>query len=120
MRIQIDAQNWVEVKDVSQLTKADRNAVNEFIVSEYDPTTGRLIMRASVDDRMSEALLKRIFVDWSLTTLPGPSIDPDFLDKLTLEQDEALRAGIQPHIEAIQGKNAPRPENPVPTQGSAS
>jgi hypothetical protein len=119
VRVAIDDSNWAEIKPVEELTRAHRKAVNEFLVSEYDPASGRLVIRASADDAMSAALLHLICTDWSLP-IHNPSMDKDSLDRLSLEQDEKLRAAIQPHINAIKGLNAPVPANEVPTKGSAS
>lgn len=119
MRVPIDDKNWAEIMPVEELTRAHRKAVNEFLVTEYDQSTGRLVIRASADDAMSAALLNLICTDWSLP-YHNPSMDPASLDKLSLAQDEALRLAIQPHILAIRGVNAPVPANEVPTRGSAS
>lgn len=119
MRVPIDDKNWAELTPVGELTKLHRTAVNEFLTSEYDPATGRLVIRASVDDQMAAALLHLICTDWSFPFAP-PSADPASLNRLTLQQDEKLREAIQPHINAIKGLNAPVPENEVPTPGSVS
>ena len=119
MRVAVDDKNWAELTPVEELTKVHRTAVNEFLTSEYDPATGRLVIRASVDDQMAAALLHLICTDWSFPFAP-PSADVSSLDRLSLKQDEALREAIQPHINAIKGLNAPVPENEVPTRGSAS
>ena len=52
--------------------------------------------------------------------LPPPSADISSLDRLSLDQDDALREAVEPHLKAIQGKNAPVAANPDPTAGSAS
>ena len=119
MRVPIDDKNWAEILPVEELTRLHRRAVDEFLVSEYDPATGRLLVRASTDDAMAAMLLNLICTDWSLP-YHNPSMDPASLDKLSLAQDEALRKAIQPHIDAIKGLNAPVPGNEVPTSGSAS
>lgn len=117
MRVDIGGGQWAEIKPVSELTRADRTAVNEAITYDTDGKT--LVYKASSDDNAAAACLARVCTDWSLP-LPPPCVDIKSLDPLSLEQDDALRASIEEHLKAIQGKNAPLQENPVPTPGSAS
>lgn len=120
MQVTLDsAGNWAQLKEVADLRRADRRAVNQAIVVETDPKTRAPIIRGSLDDDIADATLKHVVENWSLP-FPLPSADPASLDKLTLEQDDALRKAIQPHIDALQGKNAPTKENPDPTPASAS
>jgi hypothetical protein len=112
MRVPLDGQNWVEIKPVSELTRADRMAVNEVIV--YEKSEDNLILRASADDKAAGAVMARVITDWSFP-MGVPSVDPSSLDRLSLEQDDALRAAVEEHLKAIQGKNAPAPGNEVPT-----
>lgn len=114
-----NANNWVEVKDVLELRRIDRKAVNAAIVYEVNPETKMPIMRASMDDDISDAVLKTVVTNWSLP-FPLPSVDPASLDKLTLEQDNKLREAIQPHINALQGTGAPVKDNETPTAASVS
>jgi hypothetical protein len=118
MRIELPNGNWAEVKEISDLRRSDRRALNEAIVIET-AEGGHAIVRASLEDDMANAVLPSLVLNWSLP-LPLPSVKPDVLDLLTLEQDQALREGIQGHINALQGKNAPVPDNAVPTALSAS
>lgn len=119
MRVPIGGTDWAEIKPVEELTRADRVAVNAVICFEGDAVTGNPIVRASLDDDMATAILARVCTDWSLPLFP-PVKDVNGLDGLTLEQDDALRAAIQPHLEAIKGKGAPVKENEVPTPSSVS
>jgi hypothetical protein len=133
MRVQLDSANWADLKEVSDLRRGDRKAVNEKIVFEGDPATGRPVIRASMDDDMAEAVLEHVVTDWSLQ-LPLPAADPyrpasadgktpenpGCLSKLTLEQDDALREAIKPHLAAIRGETTPTKDNPDPTVASAS
>lgn len=117
MRIEIGDGQWAEITPVEQLTRLDRKAVNAAIV--FEQNGGSPVVRASMDDDMATALLARVCTDWSLPW-PPPAADPSSLDKLSLDQDDALRKAIQPHITAILGKNAPVPGNETPTPASAS
>jgi hypothetical protein len=94
-------------------------AVNDVIVYEGEPGTGRLIVRASADDHAAAAIMARVITDWSFP-IALPSLEPKSLDQLSLAQDTALRAAVEPHLKAIQGQDAPAKENAVPTAGSAS
>lgn len=116
-RIELGNGLTADIKEVSELTRADRVAVNDVITYDTDGKT--LVYRASSDDRAAGACLARVIVAWTLP-LPLPSIDPTSLDKLSLAQDDALRAAVEEHLIAIQGKNAPLEENAVPTPSSAS
>lgn len=117
MRVPLDGNQWAEIKPVSELTRADRVAVNDVITYDTDGKT--LVYRASSDDHAAAAILARVCTDWSLP-LPPPAVDITSLDKLSLDQDDALRASVEEHLKAIQGKNAPLQENPVPTASFVS
>ncbi len=98
MRAQIGEKDWAEITPVESLTRLDRKAVNAAIV--FEQGDGGAVVRASMDDDMADALLARVCTDWSLPW-PAPATEPSSLDKLTLEQDDALREAIKPHIKAI-------------------
>jgi hypothetical protein len=117
MRVDIGGGQWAEIKPVSELARADRMAVREVI--EYETDGKHLVYRASSDDKAAAACLARVCTDWSLP-LPPPSTDITSLDRLSLDQDDALRASVEEHLKAIQGKNAPLQENPVPTASFVS
>lgn len=125
MQVTLDETNWADLKDVSELRRFDRKAVNAATVFEFDADTRRPIIRGSVDDDIADAVLKSVVLNWSLQ-LPLPKDDPGdpakgipgSLDKLTLEQDTALREAIQPHIDALKGENVPVKGNETPTQDS--
>lgn len=118
MRVDLGNGDWADIKDVSELRRPDRRAVNDTIVVEAD-ASGRRILKASMDDDMTAEVLKRVVTGWSLQ-LPPPSQDPSSLDKLTLEQDDALSEAVEPHIAAIRGRDAPVKSNEVPTGASES
>lgn len=118
--VTIDSQgNTADIKDVSELRRGDRRAVNQAIVIEVDPNTNGPIIRGSNDDDMATAVLRHVVLNWTLP-LVLPAKDASVLDKLTLEQDDNLRAAIESHIDAIRGKTAPVKDNETPTSGSAS
>lgn len=117
MRVNLGGNDWAELKELSELRRADRKAVNEVIVFEGDTDTGRPIIKASMDDDMTAAVLQRVITNWSLQ-LPLPSVDPSSLDKLTLAQDDALAKAVEPYLAAIRGREAPVKENPDPTPAS--
>ena len=119
MRVDIGGGQWAEIKPVSELTREDRVAVNDVITYEGDRETGHLVVRASSDDHAAAAILGRVCTDWSLP-LPPPTEDIKSLNRLSLAQDDALRASVEEHLKAIQGKNAPLEENPVPTASFVS
>jgi hypothetical protein len=117
VRVKLGETDWAEITPVEQLTRVDRKAVNAVIV--FEQNDGHPVIRASMDDDMADALLCRVCTDWSLPW-PAPVNDPSSLDKLSLEQDTALREAIGPHIQAILGQNAPAKDNPVPTASFVS
>lgn len=117
MRTELPGGNWAELKPVNELTRADRRAVNAAIVFEQDG--GKPVVRASMDDDMFAALAGRVILDWSFP-LPTPAVDPNGLDRLTLDQDDELHKALQPYLDAVLGKNAPAKGNEVPTPAYAS
>ncbi len=119
MQIFLDETNWADLKELSDLRRSDRKAVNQAIVFEGNPETGRPIIRASMDDDMTDAIAIHVISNWSLP-LPLPSVDPTSLDKLTLDQGDALEAALRPYLDAIRGTNAPVKGNDTPTPVSAS
>lgn len=119
MRVELPGGHWAELKPAEELTRADRKAVNAFVVYEVNAEAGRLVVNAGRDDEANAALLARICTDWSLP-FPPPATDPSHMDRLSLEQDDALREAIRPHMEAVLGRNAPVNKNEGPTAGSAS
>lgn len=119
MRVEIGDGQWAEIKPVSELTRADRVAVNGLVVYEINAEAGRLVVNQGREDDTAAALLGRICTDWSLPLAP-PSADIKSLDGLSLTQDDALKAAIRPHLKAILGQNAPTEDNETPTPASAS
>jgi hypothetical protein len=130
MRVALDSDNYAELKEVTELRRADRVAVNRKVVINFD-NEGKRVVYGSMDDDMAEAVIEHVVTDWSLPfPVPGknPHIaatattpeNPGSLSFLTLEQDDNLRKAIQPHLDAINGKNAPVKENADPTPASAS
>jgi hypothetical protein len=117
MQVKLDETNWAELKEVSDLRRFDRKAVNAATVTELDGDTRHLILRGSMDDDIADVVLKSVVTNWSLQ-LPLPAVETASLDKLTLEQDTALREAIQPHIDALKGSNAPVKGNETPTADS--
>ena len=115
MRVELGGNDWADLKEVNELRRSDRRALNKAIVFAADAETGRPVVRASMDDDMADAVLPLVIKNWSLM-LPLPSEDASSLDLLTLEQDTKLREGIQGHLNALQGKAAPVKENADPTQ----
>lgn len=136
MQVKLDETNWANLKEVSDLRRGDRKAVNEKIIVEAT-TDGRPIIRQSMDDDVADAVLEHVVLDWSLP-LPLPAADPyrpavispkgelvspeniGSLNKLTIPQADALYEAIKPHVAALTGQSAPVKENETPTADSAS
>ena len=119
MRVSIGAKDWAEIRPVEELTRADRKAVNAHVIYEINAEAGLLVVNSGRDDDANAALLARICTDWSLP-FPSPATDPSSLDRLTLEQDDALRKAIKPDMAAILGQNAPVKQNELPTAAFVS
>jgi hypothetical protein len=130
VRISLDPENWAELKEVTELRRADRAAVNKRVVINFDDEGNRIIY-GSMDDDMAEAVIEHVVTEWSLPfPVPGKNPhrpatatapeNPGSLSFLTLEQDDALRKAVQPHLDAINGRSAPVKENPDPTPASVS
>lgn len=116
--MELGGSDWADLKEVGELRRGDRRAVNEMISFETSKAGGPLI-RASLDDDMRSAVLQRVVENWSLP-LPLPGKAPASLDLLTIEQDDALSEAVQPHLDAIRGRSAPVKENEDPTVSSPS
>jgi hypothetical protein len=117
VRVELPGGNWAELKPIGELTRADRRAVNAAIIFEQDG--GKPVVRASMDDDMFAALAGRVILDWSFP-LPTPAVDPNGLDRLTLEQDDELHKAIKPYLDAVLGNHAPVKGNEVPTSAFVS
>lgn len=117
MQVDLGESQWADIKELADLRRSDRKAVNKAITFQYKD--GQPIVSASIDDDMADAVLKNVVKNWSLP-FPVPSADPASLDKLTLEQDDKLREAVQPLLDAIRGKGAPVKENENPTEASES
>jgi Arc/MetJ family transcription regulator len=118
MRVELDASSWAEIMDVSELRSGDRKAVNKAVRVELDEKQQPILSGALTQD-MRDALLKRVVRDWSFP-FPIPEKDPVSLDKLTLEQEDALNKAIKPHMDLIDGTVDPTRRDTDPTADSAS
>lgn len=121
IRIELpDGGQYIEVKDVGDLNKGDRQAANAAVKLELDPETGHMLMPGDYNERMNSALAARIITGWNLQW-PLPKGDPRVLDNLTMAQADALFEGIKDHVEAINAARVdPREKGTDPTVGSAS
>jgi len=120
VRIELGGGQFADVKEVDELRSGDRHAANAAFTLRIDPETKQAILPGDMDDNMRRALLCRIITAWNLQW-PLPSRRPDSLDKLTLEQEDALYKGIEEHFKVIKGQDEdPSEEGTVPTSDSAS
>lgn len=108
-----------EVKDLDDLRDGDRKALNKVISVSFDAETEAGQLAGSYEDDQFDALLARVVLNWSLP-LPLPSRDKRVLDKLTLAQAKALRAGVTPHYNLLMDKVDPTEHGTDPTNGSGS
>lgn len=118
MQVKLDETNWADLKEVSDLRRGDRVAVNEKIVVEAT-ADGRPIIRQSMDDDIADAVLAHVVLNWSFP-MPLPAVDPSSVDKLTLPQTDALYEAIKDHVAALTGNTAPVKGNETPIPASAS
>jgi hypothetical protein len=122
MRITLDnPDQWVDVKDVTELRAGDRRAVNAATEVRIGADKAATLPGDS-DDNMRYALLGRIIVGWNLQwPIPSQSKNgPVILDNLTFGQLDALYAGIQEHMQVVTGQNkTPADKDSDPTVASA-
>lgn len=118
IRIELpDGGQYIEVKDVSELSSGDRRAVSAATPLTIDPETQQATLPGDYNDRMHNALAARIITGWNLQW-PLPKGDPRVLDNLTMAQADALFDGIEPHVQAINESRAnPRERGSDPTAG---
>jgi hypothetical protein len=124
MRITLPDNQWVDVKDVTELRAGDRRAVNAAtevkVVGQGADKTAAL--PGDSDDNMRYALLGRIIVGWNLQwPIPSQSVNgPVVLDNLTFGQLDALYDGIQEHMQVVTGQNkTPADKESEPTSASS-
>lgn len=118
MRVTLDDKNWAEIMDPSELRSGDRRAVNRAVRLEVGEDEKPIFTGALTDD-MRDALLCRVVSNWSLD-FPIPAKDAKSLEKLTLPQEDALKAAVQPHLDLINGRVNPTERDSDPTAGSKS
>jgi hypothetical protein len=118
MRVELDSSNWADIADVSELRSGDRRAINRTVRLELDENE-KPILTGSLTQGMRDALVKRVVSNWSLP-FPIPEKDPGSLDKLTLEQEDALDKAVEPHMALISGNVDPGKRGSDPTEDSAS
>ena len=115
MRVELDtAGNWADILDIADLRDGDRKLVNRAIKLEVGEDQ-RPVVSGGIEDDMRDALLTRVVQNWSLGATPAQ--DGGALDRLTIEQADKLRKAVQPHMDAVRGKDEPVKANAVPTAG---
>src|SRR5487761_1226841 len=102
MRVELTEGAWADVRDIGELRNKDRKAINKAIVLHIDEDN-RPVIAGSMDDDMTDALLKRVITGWSFAGLPLPADDPDSLDKLTLEDYDKLAEATREHMKLLRG-----------------
>lgn len=85
------------IREPDELRSGDQDAVLAHQRLEVDPETKQITVAGDMSNKMRKALLRRIITDWNLQH-PLPSKHPDSLDKLTLGQQKALFAAVDPHM----------------------
>lgn len=116
MRVDFSDGNWVDLLDVDQVRDYHRKAANKTIRIVVTDE-GEAIMGGDYEDRMRDALLRELVVNWSFD-LPVPSKDITSLDKLTIKQARELNEAIDPHFALIREGSGPGSDRKsVPTSG---
>lgn len=118
MRVKLDAKNWAEIIPADELRSGDRRAVNRAVRIELDENQKPILTGALTED-MRDVLLKRVVREWSFS-FPIPGKDERSLDKLTLEQEDALNEAVRPHMDLLTGQVNPMERDSDPTEGSES
>lgn len=110
-----DGSQWADIKDVGEMNSGDKRAVKASVSIEIDPETGHRLIPGDMDERMTNALLRRIVVAWSLP-FQLPKVNPAVLDELSTDVWDALDKAIKPHIDKLNEDAAgPNTEGSVPT-----
>lgn len=106
---------WVEISGPDELRNGDRKAVNKATSIHLDEN-GQPVIPGSLYDDRRDALLRRIILSWSFPS-SVPSVDPEALDRLTIEQGDALNEAVKPHMKLIDGDENPSKRGTDPTEG---
>ena len=107
-RIELPSGAWIEYR--VSLKAADKMAVQDAIILEYDDTDKRKI-RGGVTNTMRNALLTRIITAWSFEGIPVPSLNiagPDTLgETLDIDDYNELSEAVGPLLDKVAFTSAP-------------
>jgi hypothetical protein len=98
--------NWIELRDWHDLRRGDKKRAMSAITD-----TTRLI---ATTYEMTDALLALLVTNWSYQ-LPIPSVSPQSIDLLPIEDDDALLKLVEP---AMAGLNGTKPDGDDPAQAA--
>lgn len=108
VRCELPSGGWVDYRD--DLKAADKFAVQDAIVLEYDENERRRV-RVGTVNIMRNALLVRVITAWSFEGVPVPGMNiagaETLGDMLTIEDYDALTEAVAPLLDKITGTSAP-------------
>lgn len=116
MRVELTDGAWADIRDVSELRNADRKAVNKAVSLHIDEN-GQPIFAGDMEDKMLDALLRRVITGWSFAGLPLPADDPESLGKLTIPDADLLAEAVKEHLKLVKGNESAVKPGTDPTAG---
>lgn len=107
-RLELPSGAWIDYR--TDLKAADKMAVQDAVVLEYDDTDKRKI-RGGITNTMRNALLTRIITAWSFEGIPVPSLNIARAETIgeTMDIDDynALAEAVAPLLDKVAFTSAP-------------
>lgn len=100
-RVTLPSGNWIQMRDAKTLRRGDKKKAMSAV------TDTERVMKMAYD--MTDGLLAVLIIDWSYE-LPLPSVSPESLELLPIEDDEALMKAIEP-ARALVFPESPEPKD---------
>lgn len=111
---------WVELRDVEDLRARDRKAVENAVMSavEVDMDTGRIAAGKGAIQQIingaPDAVAERLIVGWEIPYMPDaplPSMDPEQLGELRLDDHRRLMELIEPAVALLMPGRSNNPDD---------
>ena len=108
-RLNLPSENWVEYR--TNLKAADKFAVQDAVILEYEGEGEKRTLRAGMSNTMRNALLVRIITAWSLEGIPVPSQNiagaETLGEYLDIDDYNALAEAVAPLLDKVAFTSTP-------------
>jgi hypothetical protein len=99
VQITLPSGNTVDIRDA--LTAKDKFRVQAAVRLSLDTATGLQESSGSILNDMRNALLQQIITAWSFPGVAIPSVNPNTLDEMALDDYNALAEGVEPLLDKV-------------------